>query len=62
VLEAEKDLEIVLASSTNHKQPIVRIISATNSDLQRLLASQKRFRPGFVYRLNTIQLRVLGLN
>ena len=39
----------------------MRIISATNSDLQKAISEQK-FRQDLFYRLNTIQLRVPSLH
>jgi DNA-binding NtrC family response regulator len=58
VLE-EKKFEIV--GSSKSQTADVRIISATNSDLQKAISEQK-FRQDLFYRLNTIQLRVPSLH
>jgi DNA-binding NtrC family response regulator len=58
VLEEQK-YEVV--GSSKSQTADVRIISATNSDLQKAI-SQQQFRQDLFYRLNTIQLRVPSLN
>jgi DNA-binding NtrC family response regulator len=58
VLE-EKKFEIV--GSSKSQTADVRIISATNSDLQKAIVEQT-FRQDLFYRLNTIQLRVPSLH
>ena len=58
VLE-EKKFEVV--GSSKSQTADVRIISATNSDLQKAI-SEQRFRQDLFYRLNTIQLRVPSLH
>jgi len=58
VLEAKK-YEVV--GSSKSQTADVRIISATNSDLQKAIDEQL-FRQDLFYRLNTIQLRVPSLN
>ena len=58
VLE-EKKYEVV--GSSKSQTADVRIISATNSDLQKAI-SEQAFRQDLFYRLNTIQLRVPSLN
>ncbi len=58
VLEEQK-YEVV--GSSKSQTADVRIISATNSDLQKAISNQQ-FRQDLFYRLNTIQLRVPSLN
>jgi len=58
VLEAQK-YEVV--GSSKSQTADVRIVSATNSDLQKAIDDQQ-FRQDLFYRLNTIQLRVPSLN
>ena len=58
VLEAQK-YEVV--GSSKSQTADVRIISATNSDLQKAI-EQQQFRQDLFYRLNTIQLRVPSLS
>lgn len=58
VLE-EKKYEVV--GSSKSQTADVRIVSATNCDLQKAI-SEQQFRQDLFYRLNTIQLRVPSLN
>ena len=58
VLEEQK-YEVV--GSSKSQTADVRIISATNCDLQKAI-SEEQFRQDLFYRLNTIQLRVPSLN
>jgi len=58
VLEEQK-YEVV--GSSKSQTADVRIISATNSDLQQAI-SEQQFRQDLFYRLNTIQLRVPSLS
>ena len=58
VLEEQK-YEVV--GSSKSQTADVRIISATNSDLQKAI-SEQQFRQDLFYRLNTIQLRVPSLS
>lgn len=61
LLKVLEDKKFEIVGSSKSQSADVRIISATNSDLQKAI-SEQTFRQDLFYRLNTIQLRVPSLH
>lgn len=57
LLTAIEKKEIVRQGATRPVSVDVRLISATNADIRKLIAEEK-FRPDLLYRINTIELHI----
>lgn len=57
LLTATEKKEIVRLGATRPVSVDVRLISATNADIRKLIAEEK-FRPDLLYRINTIELHI----
>lgn len=57
LLTAIEKKEIVRLGATRPVSVDVRLISATNADIRKLIAEEK-FRPDLLYRINTIELHI----
>jgi len=60
LLRALQEREIIPVGGTKPRKIDVRLIAATNADLERAV-SENRFRPDLYYRLNVIQIRLPSL-
>jgi DNA-binding NtrC family response regulator len=60
LLRALQEREIIPVGGTKPRKIDVRLIAATNADLERAV-TENRFRPDLFYRLNVIQIRLPAL-
>jgi DNA-binding NtrC family response regulator len=60
LLRALQEREIIPVGGTKPRKIDVRLIAATNADLEKAVA-ENRFRPDLFYRLNVIQIRLPAL-